>query len=95
MKRGTGLVPPSTLNHPSKSRLVMSHSATPWTAARQAVLSIRFPRQESWRGLPFPSSGDLPDPGIEPESPASEADSLPSKPPGKPQVTESSHRKLH
>ena len=43
-----------------------------------------FPRQEYWRGLPFPSPGDLPDPGIKPESPPSQADSLPSKPPGKP-----------
>ena len=42
-----------------------------------------FRRQEFWRGLPFPSSGDLPDPGIEPESPALQMDSLPSELPGK------------
>ena len=43
-----------------------------------------FSRQESWSGLPFPSPGDLPDPGIEPRSPALRADALPSGPPGKP-----------
>ena len=43
-----------------------------------------FSRQEYWSGLPFPSPGDLPDPGIEPGSPASQADALPSEPPGKP-----------
>ena len=45
---------------------------------------MRFPRQEFWSGLPFPSPGDLPDPGIERWSPALQADSLPTKPPGKP-----------
>ena len=44
--------------------------ATPWTAAYQAPLSMQFSRQEYWSGLPFPSPGDLPDPGIEPGSPA-------------------------
>ena len=48
--------------------------ATPWTAARQAPLSMGFPRQEYWSGLPFPSPEDLPDPGIEPRSPALQAD---------------------
>ena len=48
---------------------------TPWTVACQAPLSIGFPQQESWSGLPFPSPGDLPDPGIEPGSPALQADS--------------------
>ena len=43
--------------------------ATPWTVAYQALLSMGFSRQESWSGLPFPSPGDLPDPGIEPRSP--------------------------
>ena len=57
--------------------------ATPWTVAYQAPLSMGFFRQEYWRGLPFPSPGDLPDPGIEPESPALEADALTSEPPGK------------
>ena len=48
--------------------------ATPWTVAYQASLSMGFSRQEYWSGLPFPSPGDLPDPGIEPRSPALEAD---------------------
>ena len=43
---------------------------TPWTVAHQAPLSMGFSRQEYWSGLPFPSSGDLPDPGMEPTSPA-------------------------
>ena len=53
----------------------------PWTAAHQAPPSMGFSRQEYWSGLPFPSPGDLPDPGIEPQSPASQADALPSEPP--------------
>ena len=44
--------------------------ATPWTVAYQALPSMGFSRQEYWTGLPFPSPGDLPDPGIEPGSPA-------------------------
>ena len=44
--------------------------ATPWTAAYHAPLSMGFSRQQYWRGLPFPSPEDLPDPGIEPRSPA-------------------------
>ena len=46
-------------------------SATPWTGAHQAPLSMEFSRQEYWNGLPFPISGDLPNPGIEPGSPTS------------------------
>ena len=57
---------------------------TPWTVARQVLLSMGFSRQEYWSGLPLPSPGDPPDPGIEPESPALKADSLSSEPPGKP-----------
>ena len=53
--------------------------ATPWTVAYQAPLSMEFSRQECWSGLPFPSPGDLPDPGKEPESPALQADALPSE----------------
>ena len=49
---------------------------TPWTVACQAPLSMGFSRQEYWSGLPFPSLGDLPDPGIKPASPALQADSL-------------------
>ena len=44
--------------------------ATPWTVALQATLSMGFPRQEHWSGLPFASPGDLPDPGIKPTSPS-------------------------
>ena len=59
------------------SRQVMSSSfVTPWSVARQAPLSMGFPRQEYWRGLPFPSPGDLPDQGIELASPALQVDSL-------------------
>ena len=58
--------------------------ATPWTVAHQAPPSMGFSRQEYWSGLPFPSPGDLPDPGIEPRSPAFQADALTSEPPGKP-----------
>ena len=58
-------------------------SSTPWTVAYQAPPSMGFSRQECWSGLPFPSPGDLPDPGIEPGSPALQADALPSEPPGK------------
>ena len=68
------------------SRSVVSNSVSPWTVAHQAPLSIGFSRQEYWSGLPFPSPEDLPDPGIEPGSPALEADSFPSKPPGKPRL---------
>ena len=58
--------------------------ATPWTVAYQAPPSIGFSRKECWSGLPFPSPGDLPNSGIEPGSPALQADALPSEPPGKP-----------
>ena len=57
---------------------------TPWTVAYHVPLSMGFPGQEYWSGLPFPSPGDLPDPGIEPRSPVLQMDSLPSEPPGKP-----------
>ena len=57
---------------------------TPWTVARQVPLSMGFSRQEYWSGLPFPSPGDLLDPGIEPRSPALQADFLPTELLGKP-----------
>ena len=60
--------------------------ATPWTVTYQAPLSMGFSRQEYWSGLPFPSPGDLPDPGTEPVSPALQADALTSEPPGKPTI---------
>ena len=56
---------------------------TPWTVAHQAPPSMGFSRQEYWSGLPFPSPGDLSDPGIKPRSPALQADALTSEPPGK------------
>ena len=59
---------------------------TPWTVACQAPLSMGFSRQEYGSGLPFYSSGDLPDPGIEPRSPALQTDSLPNELQGKPYV---------
>ena len=59
-------------------------SVTPWTVAHQASPSMGFSRQEYWSGLPFPSPGDLSDPGIKPGSPSLEADALLSEPPGKP-----------
>ena len=58
--------------------------AIPWIVARQAPLSMGFSRPEYWSELPSP--GDLPDPEIKPESPALQADSLPSEPAGKPLV---------
>ena len=76
-----------------KSLSRVSLFETPWTAASQASLSMGFSRQEYWAppsmgfsrqeywsGLPLPSPGDLPDSGIEPESPTLQADALPSKP---------------
>ena len=57
---------------------------TPWTVARQAPLSMGFSRQEYWSGLPFPSPGDLPNPGIEAGSPALQAGSLLTELRGKP-----------
>ena len=60
----------------------------PWAVAHQALLSMEFSRQKYRSGLPFPSPGDLPDPGIEPRSPELQADSLPSEPPGMAQYRE-------
>ena len=56
--------------------------AIPRTVAHEAPLSMGFSKQEYWSGLPLPSPGDLPDPGIEPGSPAFQAGALPSEPPG-------------
>src|SRR5574340_70981 len=56
--------------------------ATPWTVAYQVPPSMGFSRQEYWSGLPCPSPGDLPDPGIEPGCPALQVDSLPAEPEG-------------
>ena len=67
------------------SQHMLGSTWTLWTVAHQAPPSMGFSRQEYWNGLPFPSSGDLPDPRIEPRSPALEADTLTSEPPGKPE----------
>ena len=56
--------------------------ATPRTVAHQAPQSMEFSRQDYWSGLPFPSPGDLPNPGIKPGSPTWQADALSSEPPG-------------
>ena len=73
----------------------LSHArlfATPWTVAHQAPPSMGFSRQEYWSELPFPSPGDLPNPGIEPRSPALQAEVLTSEPPGKPFKSEVSSK---
>ena len=62
---------------------VISDSVTPWTVAHPALLSMGLFRQEHWSGLSFPPPGALSDPEIKPESPALQADSLLSEPPGK------------
>ena len=59
---------------------------TPWTAAHQAPVSMSFSRQGYWSGLPFPSAGNLPNPGIEPRSPVLQEDSLLTELQGKPNV---------
>ena len=66
------------------SCLVVSDPAIPWTLACQPPLSVGFPRRECWGGLPFHFPGDLPNPRIEPTSPALQADSLLTEPPGNP-----------
>ena len=67
--------------------------ATPWTVAYQAPPSMGFSRQEYWSGLPFPSPGDLSNPGIEPGYPAFQADALTSEPPGKPPISKADYYK--
>ena len=70
-----------------KSLSHVEHFATPWTVTLQAPLSVGFPGQEYWSGLPFPTPRDLPDPGIEPLSLASPALAgcfFTAVPPGKP-----------
>ena len=91
---GPGLLPPTLLPrddgacaHTCSDAQSCSLFVTPRTAACQAPLSMGFPRQEYWRGLPFPSPGDLPDPGIEPAFPASPVlvdGVFITNPPGKP-----------
>ena len=67
--------------------------ATPWTVTYKAPLSMEFSRQKYWSGLPFPSPGDLPDPGIKPGSPTLQTDTLLFEPPGKPNIF--NHKSLH
>ena len=62
--------PPSNIYVCAQSLSCVQLFATPWTAARQCPLSVGFSTQKYWSGLSFPSSGDLPDPGMEPVSPA-------------------------
>ena len=76
----------------------MSDSATLWTVAHQAPLSMGFSRQEYWSGLPCPPPGDLPDPGIKPISPAApalQADSLPLSHQGSPKKLQEPQRNIH
>ena len=68
----------------SVSGSIKCDSATSWTVVSQALLSMEFTRQEYSKGVPFPSPGDVPDPGIGPGPPALQADSWPSGPPGRP-----------
>ena len=56
---------------------------TPWTIGHQVSMSRGFPKQEYWSGLPFPSPGDLPNPGIKPASPALTGGFFTAEPPGK------------
>ena len=80
---------------------VLTHvqlSATPWTVAHQAALSMEFSRQEHWSGLPFPPPGDLPDPGIEPVFPVSPAVTggfFTTEPSGKPSEMVLISKKIH
>ena len=68
---------------------------TPWTAAFQAPLSMRFPRQGYWSGLPFPPSEDLLGSGIEPVSPAMAGGFFTTKPPGKPTRLKNASSHIH
>ena len=87
------LLPPFILpylheNTESVSHSVVSNCVTPQTVAHQASLSMGFSRQEYWRGLPFPSPGNLSDPQNKPRPPALQTNSLASQPPGKPSSME-------
>ena len=72
------------LRHGESESEVTQSCVTLWTVPHQAPPSMGFSRKEYWSGLPFPSAGDLPDPGFEPGSPTLQVDTLPSEPPGKP-----------
>ena len=66
----------------------------PWTVAYQAPPSVDFSRQEYWSGLPFPSPGDLPNPGMEPRSPTLQADALTSEPQGTKKPLDENERRV-
>ena len=78
---GSRVLAPGTADA-AKSLSCVQLFVTPWTVAYQAPPSMGFSRQEYWSGFPFPSPGDLPNPGIEPRSPALQADALLSDPQG-------------
>ena len=78
--------PTSLTSEPVKLLSHVQLFTIPLTVAYQAPSSMEFSRQGCWSGLPFPSLGALPNPGIKPRSPALQADALPSEPPGKPEV---------
>ena len=75
-----GVLSQALMKHSRKPFVYIYIFTTPWTAAYQAPPFMGFSRQEYWSGLPFPSPGDLLDPGIKPRSPTLQADSLPAKP---------------
>ena len=68
--------------HGAYQATILEWVAIPWAVARQALLCMGLTRRQYWSGLPFPSPGDLPNPGTEPRSPALQADSLPTESPG-------------
>ena len=83
-EHNNGVMPRVVERKKVKSLSCVRLFVTPWTVAYLGPLSMGFSRQEYWSGLPVPSPGDLPHPGIEPRSPALWADALTSEPPGKP-----------
>ena len=87
LKQGSN---PYSLHWNVKVKLLVTHSCQLfvmlWTVVCQAPLSLEFSRQEYWSWLPFPSPGDLPNPGIKPGSPGLQAESLPSEPSEKPSL---------
>ena len=95
---GLPCLPLTACHHPihlsSKSVSHVQLFATPWTVAYQTHPSMGFSRQECWSQLPFPSPGDLPDPGIELRSPALQADASPSEPEGLTQNTRAVKQKI-
>ena len=81
-----GVLSQALIKHSRKPFVYIYIFTTPWTAAYQAPPFMGFSRQEYWSGLPFPSPGELLDPGIKPRSPTLQADALTSAPPGKPSI---------